>query len=544
MSIELQDLVIRYDDSGTTAVDGVTMHVDPGEVVALLGPNGAGKSTLLHAIEGYVVPNAGVVRVLGHDPATERHAIANRWGVMPQSGGLPMGVTVIEAIELFAGLHGAEERVSAILDATGLAALRTQRWRKLSGGEQQRLSLALALCGGTEVLLLDEPTNAVDAAGRERILELVADRAGDGAAVLITTHRFDDVERVADRVVILDHGIDVAHGTIDDLTRTEDRIEFRAPTGLPVQDLARQLAASATEGPPGHYRIDLAPSSRAVGHVNQWLADHGTMASSMLAGRRVARIGVPRTDRHRRERSVVSLDRIKALLVADLRIARRDGEQLLLTLGLPILLLVFFSSVDVLPTGNGEPVDFLAPGIIALAVLSVSFVRTAIGLGFDRSFGAIRRFAVTPLRASEFIVAKFAATLVFFAVQLAVLSVVALGLGWDPSFHLAAPAALVLGLILFSALGIVVASVVEGLTALALANTLYVVLLILSGLVFELDELPGWLQAVAKLLPSTALAELLRSGFAGDAGPGWAWVTMLAWAVGMPLMALRLFRWE
>ncbi|MEZ5225825.1 MAG: ABC transporter permease [Acidimicrobiales bacterium] len=240
----------------------------------------------------------------------------------------------------------------------------------------------------------------------------------------------------------------------------------------------------------------------------------------------------------------MSIDRIRALVLTDLRIARRDGEQLLLTLGLPLLLLVFFSSVDVLPTGDGDPVDFLTPGVLSLALLSVSFVRVAIGLGFDRSFGAIRRFAVTPLRASEFITAKFVGTVVFFCAQLVVLAIVALVLGWDPSLHPSIVAALALGLIAFSALGIVVASVVEGLTSLALANTLYVLLLILSGLVFELDTLPGWLGALAKLLPSTALAELLRSGFAGSNGAGWAWGTLMVWAAGAPLLALRLFRWE
>ncbi len=240
----------------------------------------------------------------------------------------------------------------------------------------------------------------------------------------------------------------------------------------------------------------------------------------------------------------MSLSRIKALLLTDLRIARRDGEQLLLTLGLPIFLLVFFSSVDVLPTGEGEPIDFLTPGILALAVLSVSLVRIAIGLGFDRSFGAIRRFAVTPLRPSEFIAAKFAGTVVFFAGQMVVLGLVAVVLGWAPALHAAAPAALILGLIAFSALGIVIASVVEGLTSLALANALYVLLLIMSGLVFELDQLPGWLAAITKLLPSTALAELLRAGFGGSGGAAWAWVTLIAWSVFAPLLALRLFRWE
>ncbi len=286
MSIEVDELVIRFPESGTTAVDGLTMRVDPGEVVALLGPNGAGKTTTLNAIEGYLVPDAGRVRVLDHDPATERHGITNRWGVMPQSGGLPMGVTVGEAIALFAGLHGAEERVTSIIETTGLDTLVKQKWRRLSGGEQQRLSLALALCGGTEVLILDEPTNAVDAAGRERILELISDRASNGTAVLLTTHRFDDVERVADRVVILHHGRAVAQGTIDELTTTTDRIEFQTTPGLPVEELSAIVDAPVVESTPGRYRVDRPPTAREVTLINEWLERHRSIATSMLAGRR------------------------------------------------------------------------------------------------------------------------------------------------------------------------------------------------------------------------------------------------------------------
>lgn len=285
-AIEVDDLVVRYDTVGPAAVDGVTMHVAPGEVVALLGPNGAGKTTLLETIEGYRSPASGGVRVLGHDPQRERHAIAPRWGVMPQHSGLPMGVTVHEAISLFAGLHGTAERVHSVLETAGLETLARTRWRKLSGGEQQRLSLALALCGGTEVLLLDEPTNAVDADGRERILDLIVQRATLGTAVLLTTHRFDDVERVADRVVVLDHGRAVAQGTLEALTATEDRVEFTSIPALPTIELSQRLAAEVTETTAGHYRVDTAPTPSVVTAINAWLGEHGTMARSMLTGRR------------------------------------------------------------------------------------------------------------------------------------------------------------------------------------------------------------------------------------------------------------------
>ncbi len=284
MVIEVNELVVRHGD--LVAVDGVSFNVAPGEVVALLGPNGAGKTTLLETLEGYHRPAGGQVRVLGHDPATDRHTISTRWGVMPQSGGFPMGVTVGEAVRLFAALYGVEERVAPVLAASGLESLVNRRWRRLSGGEQQRLSLALALCGGSELLLLDEPTAAVDADGRERILHLIASRAEAGAAVLVTTHRFDDVERVADRAIILDHGRAVATGTLAELTTVDDRIEFGSITGLDTDGLASRLGHTVTETRRGWYCVAMSPSPTAVDAINRWLADQGTMAESMLAGRR------------------------------------------------------------------------------------------------------------------------------------------------------------------------------------------------------------------------------------------------------------------
>ncbi len=236
--------------------------------------------------------------------------------------------------------------------------------------------------------------------------------------------------------------------------------------------------------------------------------------------------------------------RIIALARTDLQVAARDGEQLLLTLGLPILLLVFFSKVDIVPTGDGEPVDFLAPGIISLALLSVAYVRLAIGLGFDRGFGAIKRLAITPLRVNEFLVAKLATTVVLFGVQLVLLAAIAVAIGWRPQVSISVPVVIMLGLVAFTGLAFVTASIVDGLTSLALANALYIILLLLSGLVFDIEKMPGWLQAIVKLLPSTALAELLRSGFSDTTGAVWAWLCLSFWAIGAPILASRLFRWE
>lgn len=236
--------------------------------------------------------------------------------------------------------------------------------------------------------------------------------------------------------------------------------------------------------------------------------------------------------------------RLLALLRVDLRAAVRDNEQLLLTVGIPAALLIFFSTVDVLPTGTDDPVQFLAPSVLALAVLSMAFVRLAISLGFDRGFGAIRRFAATPLRVSEFWLAKLAVTVVLTIGQCVLLGGIALALGWSPTLHLSFLGAFALGVITFVGLAFVVAGLTDGLKALALANGLYIVLLLVSGIVFELGELPGWLQSVVKCLPSTALAELFRSGLEGASGPAWAWLTLLVWAALSPVLAVRFFRYS
>lgn len=236
--------------------------------------------------------------------------------------------------------------------------------------------------------------------------------------------------------------------------------------------------------------------------------------------------------------------RLLALLRVDLRAAVRDNEQLLLTVGIPAALLVFFSTVDVLPTGEGDPIQFLAPSVLALAVLSMAFVRLAISLGFDRGFGAIHRFAATPLRVSEFWLAKLSATVVLTVAQCFVLGGIALLLGWSPTIHGTFPAALLLGLLAFVGLAFVVAGLTDGLKSLAIANALYIVLLLVSGIVFELGELPSWLQALVKWLPSTALAELFRTGLGGTHGPSWAWTTLAVWALVSPVLAVRVFRYS
>ena len=233
-----------------------------------------------------------------------------------------------------------------------------------------------------------------------------------------------------------------------------------------------------------------------------------------------------------------------AHLRLELTLLARNGESLLLTLGIPVLLLVFFANVDVLPI-DGEPIDFLAPGVLALAVLSTSLVNLAIATGFEREYGVLKRLGATPLGRPRLLAAKTLAVLVVEAVQIAVLWLLALGLGWDPTPSLAVLPAVALATVACAGLALCLAGTLKALVTLAAANGLYLVLLLLSGMVIPLDELPGPLASTAKALPSTALAEAMRGALAaGVDTPGRAWVVLVAWAVVAPLAATRLFRWE
>lgn len=254
--------------------------------MGLLGPNGAGKTTLVETIEGYHAPVEGQVRVFGVDPRINRQALTPRWGVMPQAGGFIMGQTVAETIELFLHLHSSDQNLSQILAATGLRDLAKRRWRRLSGGQQQRLSLALALCGGRDLLILDEATAALDSEGRSLVIDLITQRAHDGAAVLLTTHQFSDIERSTDRIVVLDQGQAIASGSLAELTTGQAHIRFVTAPNLNTANLAALLNAPVAETDPGSYQASLVPSPTAMSAITAWLTEQNLVAESMAAGTR------------------------------------------------------------------------------------------------------------------------------------------------------------------------------------------------------------------------------------------------------------------
>ena len=238
---------------------------------------------------------------------------------------------------------------------------------------------------------------------------------------------------------------------------------------------------------------------------------------------------------------------ISSQIRTELALSARQGEQLLVSLGIPLLILVFFSSIDLLPTGTDEPIDFLAPGVLALAVMSTAMVSLGIGTGFERTYGVLKRLGASPLGRGRWVMAKIATVLVIEVIQWIVLISASMLLGWSPPLNgwVCAIAGALLGTAAFSGLGLLMAGTLPGLATLAAANGLYLILLLTGGMIIPLSELPAPLAAVAKLLPAAPLAEIIIGSLTvGGSVASWAWVSLTCWAVIAPLGAALLFRWE
>ena len=236
---------------------------------------------------------------------------------------------------------------------------------------------------------------------------------------------------------------------------------------------------------------------------------------------------------------------LRAQTAAEVRMTLRRGESLLLALGIPVALLVFFSLVDVLPTGTDDPIDFLAPGVLALAVMSTAMVGLGIATGFERQYGVLKRLGSTPLGRPALLAAKTLAILAVEVLQVAVLVALSLALGWRPSGSVAAAAAaMLLATVAFAGLGLLMAGRLRGEAVLAAANGLYLVLLLLGGMVIPLAELPGALRAASRALPAAALSDVLHAASTATGIPGRAWLVLAVWAVAAPAAAAATFRWE
>jgi ABC-2 type transport system ATP-binding protein len=294
-AVEVRGLTVRYGPAGTPpAVDNLDLSADPGEVLVVLGPNGAGKTSTVETLEGYRRPATGEVRVLGLDPVADHAALTGRMGVMLQSGGIYPMLGPKRVLDLFAAYYSDPVPSGELLDLVGLVAVAGTPWRHLSGGEQQRLSLALALIGRPDVAFLDEPTSGVDPEGRITIRAVVARLKDEGVSVVLTTHELSEAERMADRIVILAKGRIALEGTPSELAASGGdpataAVTFGAPSGLDTAALAKAVGprTNITEATPGRYRIETPdqPGPALAAAVTAFLAERGVAMTDLRVGR-------------------------------------------------------------------------------------------------------------------------------------------------------------------------------------------------------------------------------------------------------------------
>ena len=250
--IEAHGLYKRY--GSLTAVDGVDLVVDTGEIFGILGPNGAGKTTTLEMIEGLRAPDEGTIRVAGFDAVTQSDQVRKIIGVQLQSTALFDYLTAAELIELFAGLYdvdGSPQRVDELLSMVNLESKRDARANQLSGGQQQRLSIALALVNNPKVAFLDEPTTGLDPAARRDMWQTIGSIRDAGTTIILTTHYMEEAEILCDRVAVMDFGRVIACDTPRELIRqlgSLSTINARIEGGdLDPETLAELPGATAAE---------------------------------------------------------------------------------------------------------------------------------------------------------------------------------------------------------------------------------------------------------------------------------------------------------
>jgi ABC-2 type transport system ATP-binding protein len=287
LAVEVVDLVKSY--GGRRAVDGISLQMGRGEILALLGPNGAGKTTTVEICEGFRRPDGGTVRVLGLDPGDPD--LRPRVGVMLQDGvGGYTGATAVEMLRLLASYAARPHDPDALLEAVGLTAVAGTAVKRLSGGQQQRLSLALCLVGRPELVFLDEPTSGMDPHARRGTWELIRALRDDGVGVVLTTHFLDEAEQLADTVVVVDSGRVVAAGSPAELTRAgaEGQIRFRAVPALRLESLVNALPAGsqAREEEPGRYVVTGDVTPQLLATLTAWCAGQHVLAEELAVERR------------------------------------------------------------------------------------------------------------------------------------------------------------------------------------------------------------------------------------------------------------------
>jgi ABC-2 type transport system ATP-binding protein len=264
---------LRKSYGSVLAVAGVDLRISYGQVFALLGPNGAGKTTIVEILEGYRQRDAGEITVLGLDPGHQRTKLKPRIGIVLQSTGVEQYLTVAETVALYSSYYPHPRPVDEVIDLVGLTDKRNSRVVKLSGGQQRRLDVAIALAGDPDLLFLDEPTTGFDPSARHEAWEVVKNLSAFGKTVLLTTHYMDEAQYLADRVAVIAAGRIVADGPPADLAgrgTARARLRFRLPHG--AKPPASVPVEASGDGWVESTPVNLA---EALHRLSGWAIEHG-----------------------------------------------------------------------------------------------------------------------------------------------------------------------------------------------------------------------------------------------------------------------------
>ena len=271
-AIVVEDLRKRYGD--VEAVRGISFTVEAGRVFAFLGPNGAGKTTTVEICEGFRTKTSGRVSVLGHDPARGERALKERIGIVLQTTGVDLFLTVAETVDQYRRGYPSPRPLDEIIEVVGLKEKRDTRVGKLSGGQQRRLDVAVALAGDPELLFLDEPTTGFDPAARRGAWQIVRNLQSLGKTIFLTTHYMDEAQNLADEVAIINKGEIVAQGppaTIGGRDTAATRLRFRLPEA--AGELPERLRGGTKVG--GLTEVTTADPTGALHDLTGWALERG-----------------------------------------------------------------------------------------------------------------------------------------------------------------------------------------------------------------------------------------------------------------------------
>ena len=282
VGLSVSQLVIKY--GNVTAVDHVSFTAQPGRVTVILGPNGAGKTSTIEACEGFLSPTAGSVQVLGLNPFLQRKQLNRLMGIMLQEGGIYPSARVGELVKQYCALYGNGVDADTLVTRVGLQAVATTTYRRLSGGEKQRLSLALALAALPKIIFLDEPTSGIDVNGRDLVRSIIRELRDGGCCVIVATHELDEAERIADDVLIFHRGNIVASGTLDELRSGREEIRFRSTSRVDLQSLSTTLGFTVEQTRQHEFTVAGTSDARVIVQLTDWAKANNVDIGDIGAG--------------------------------------------------------------------------------------------------------------------------------------------------------------------------------------------------------------------------------------------------------------------